>query len=163
VTDPAEIVRAATIGRRAPIGRIRYAAERISAILERGANPTVNLLAVRTILEGVADELDAAPLRTPATPVRPTAWPEDGSVPWGGTGQDCPYCVQPDPPRSFLCQGHPAGTVAGPATGSEGPMLAPGSYPKAVGDATMAADMCPGCKGDNSEAWALCAACEVQS
>lgn len=61
MTDPADIVRAVTIGRRAPIGRIRYAAERISAVLDRGADPAVNLLAVRTILEGVAEELDAAP------------------------------------------------------------------------------------------------------
>lgn len=61
MTIPDDIVRAATIGRRAPIGRIRYAAERISAVLDRGADPAVNLLAVRTILEGVADELDAAP------------------------------------------------------------------------------------------------------
>lgn len=67
MTDPADIVRAATIGRRAPIGRIRYAAERISAVLDRGADPAVNLLAVRTILEGVADELEAAPLPAPAT------------------------------------------------------------------------------------------------
>lgn len=63
----------------------------------------------------------SAPLRTPATQARPTAWPEDGSVPWGGTGSDCPYCVQPEPPRPFLCQGHPVGTVAGPATGRERP------------------------------------------
>lgn len=61
MTDPADIVRAATIGRRAPIGRIRYAAERITAALDRDADPAVNLIAVRTILEGVADELESAP------------------------------------------------------------------------------------------------------
>jgi hypothetical protein len=32
-------------------------------------------------------------------------------------------------------------------------------FPSRPGTATVASDMCPRCKGDNSEAWALCARC----
>lgn len=168
MTDPADIVRAATIGRRAPIGRIRYAAERLSAVLERGADPTVNLLAVRTILEGVADELEGDdPLRTPATQAAGSpAWalritvsaptPDDAER-WTRGIRDMVTAAFGDSMRLGFDAGP---VVANPATDTARPMLRPGSYPKAAGDATAASDMCPRCKGDNSDAWALCAACE---
>jgi hypothetical protein len=35
-------------------------------------------------------------------------------------------------------------------------------FPSRPGTATVASDMCPRCKGDNSEAWALCARCAEQ-
>jgi hypothetical protein len=128
MTDPADIVRAATIGRRAPIGRIRYAAERISAVLDRGADPAVNLLAVRTILDGVADELDAAPefplpIRADGTHYYVSTYCVDGQH--AACRLTCKCCSQPC--QCATCK-HPA--VAGPATGREDVPLAREATPE---------------------------------
>jgi hypothetical protein len=73
VAESETIIRAARLGRRQPAGQLRYAAERLVAVLERGDEVAPNLLAVVGILEAVADQLQGpSPLRVRSSMLRQT-------------------------------------------------------------------------------------------
>lgn len=114
---------------------------------------------VLVLPEAAQESLAEKLLRTPATQASAPCCVCGDPIQWMDHPDDPGWIHSPGSDTTCL-NARPA--VAGPATGSEEPMLAPGAYPKAVGDATMPADMCPRCKGDNSEAWGLCMACEEQ-
>lgn len=113
----------------------------------------------------VPDTLTRADIAPPASPCKHTwvtALDGDDQPALGADGKPWEHCGLCGLRRHLATPVIPQ-TLSPLTVGGNQPKYPVGSrFPSRPGTATVASDMCPRCKGDNSEAWALCARCAEQ-
>jgi hypothetical protein len=166
------------LGTGAPWDAIRDRAAELAALPEPANRAAIRAAALREAADFVGNDddcdcggCDTCLPRKLAAELRRMA--DAASGPGGVTGetqQPCDGCGHPEHParqcpvtlygERCACDEPLAGEAQQPETQARRMMRS--RFPSRPGTATVASDMCPRCKGDNSEAWALCARCAEQ-